>query len=327
MTTTRRVCRWLVATAVAASLAACGLPHHKSLEEVSKPGASLAVADLTLASYARERAAADQALDVDALGDLESGAVLDIDTSSFLVRRALGISARPFVLDESATVWAPSFRSYPLWFVAFTRLPEQQEQVALVFTRASSIDPWLVEAAPRLAGDTAPPFVALGADGTAARLARSSASNWSDGEVVKLDATPQQIVARYADVLTSAKSKHADEFVKDSFITQMREVRRAQPSKQVRFSQRWSASPVRYVLRLADGGALMFVTLRRVDRFEVRTGKSLNFAGSEAGAYLPNPIRHKARLDYRHQVLMVVPADDAPLVIGQYGGLVAAKGR
>ena len=51
------------------------------------------------------------------------------------------------------------------------------------------------------------------------------------------------------------------------------------------------------------------------------------FGGSEAGAYLPDPITDTAKLRYEHQVLMVVPAEGQPLVIGQYGGPVSAQGH
>ncbi len=319
--------RWLVGVAVASAVAGCALPHHKSLGDASKPGASSAVAQATLASYARDRAVSDATWDVKALASLETGAVLDIDQSSLVIRRALGITARPFALDDAVTVWAPRFDSYPLWFVAVARVQKQQEQIVCVFSRKSSTDPWLLEAAPRLAGDTETPGVGRAADATVARLLPGSPQTWSDGAAVTLTSPVQQIADDYADVLTSAKSEHVDEFVTDSFITQMRQIAKEQPTQGVRFEQRWTAGDVTYVLRLADGGALMFVTLKRVDRFEVRPGQTLKFAGSEAGAYLPDPIRRKARLDYEHQVLMVVPRDGKPLVIGQYGGLVGARGR
>jgi hypothetical protein len=107
----------------------------------------------------------------------------------------------------------------------------------------------------------------------------------------------------------------------------MRQIRKAQPRKGVTFDQEWKAEPVDYVLRLVDGGALMLVDLHRLDVFRVNQGNALKFGGSEAGAYLPDPITDVARLRYAHQVLMVVPAEGQPLVIGQYGGLVSAQGH
>ena len=107
----------------------------------------------------------------------------------------------------------------------------------------------------------------------------------------------------------------------------MRQIREAQPHQGVAFDQQWRAEPVDYVLRLADGGALMVVDLRRLDAFRVKKGNALKFNGTEAGVYLPDPITDVAKLRYAHQVLMVVPAEGQPLVIGQYGGLVSARGH
>lgn len=319
--------RRLAAVGLTFTLAGCALPHHKAVEQVSKAGATVAVADVALASYGRERAAAEATLDTGVLGDLEAGSMLAVDESSFAIRRALGISARPFVLDDAATIWAPRFTAYPLWFVALTRLPQQQQQAVLVFARESSTQPWLVEAGPRLAGDTEIPTVAQAADATVARYLKGTPDTWSDGAPVELKTPLQQVADDYADVLTHQQSPHAQEFVQDSFIAQMRQVGELQPDQGVRFDQHWTARPVHYALRLADGGALMFVTLRRIDSFEVQTGNALSFAGSEAGVYLPGKVRHQARLTYEHQVLMVVPGDGKPLVIGQFGGLVSARGH
>lgn len=311
---------------VALALGGCALPDHKEVGEISKPAATVPVADAALAAYAKDRAAAEQSLDVAALADIEGGALLDIDQSGFLIQEALGATSRPFEVDPAATVDASRFRSYPLWFVAVADLPQAQQQAAFVFTRASTTDPWIVRAAPRLAAETTVPNLALAEDGTAARLVGDTDPRWSDGVAVGLDRSPQQIADAYADVLTDKHSSHADEFVRDSFIQQMQEIRKAQPDAGVHFDQQWSARPVQYVLRLADGGALMFVDLKRVDNFDVRSGRALNFAGSEAEAYLPGKIKRHARLEYAHQVLMVVPAEGLPLVIGQYGGLVDASG-
>src|SRR6476659_9119738 len=140
-----------VCVLAALALSGCALPHHKADDaHPSKPSAGFAVADAALSSYARARAAADATLDGGVLADLEGGSLLHIDESSFTIRRALSISARPFVVDDAATIWASRFTAYPLWFVAVARLPEQQQQAVFVFTRASSTDPWVVESAPRL---------------------------------------------------------------------------------------------------------------------------------------------------------------------------------
>jgi hypothetical protein len=323
----RRVMRAAAVFTATALLAGCGVPHHRAVEDLSKPGASLTEADSVLGSYVERRTAAEQALDTSALADIEQGTVLDIDQSAFAIRGALGITGQPLEVGDSPTVWASRFDAYPLWFVTLATLPQDDQQVAYVFLRMSSISPWRVAAAPRLADSTTVPRLAVADDGTVARYVDGDEPHWSDGDAVELDASPQDVADDYADVLTHNKSAHADEFVHDSFIAQMRQIREAQPHEGVAFDQRWNAEPVDYVLRLADGGALMVVDLRRLDAFRVKKGNALKFNGTEAGVYLPDPITDVAKLRYAHQVLMVVPAKGQPLVIGQYGGLVSARGQ
>ena len=323
----RRAARVTAAATVTLLLAGCGVPHHRSVEDVSKPGATLTEADAALGSYVSLRNAAEQELDAAALADIEQGTMLDIDQSAFAIRGVLGIDGRPLDVGDTPTVWASRFDEYPLWFVALVTLPQEEQQAAYVFRRATSTSPWRVAAAPRLADSTKVPRVAEADDGTVARYVDGDPPRWSDGAAVDLDSSPQDIADAYADVLTDDGSPHADEFVEDSFIAQMRQIRKAQPRKGVTFDQQWKADPVDYVLRLADGGALMVVDLHRLDEFRVKQGKALKFGGSEAGAYLPDPITDTAKLRYEHQVLMVVPAEGQPLVIGQYGGLVSAQGH
>jgi hypothetical protein len=323
----RRAARVTAAATVTLLLAGCGVPHHRSVEDVSKPGATLTEADAVLGSYVSRRNAAEQDLGAGALADIEQGTMLDIDQSAFAIRGVLGIDGRPLVVGDNPTVWASRFDEYPLWFVALVTLPQEKQQAAYVFRRATSTSPWRVAAAPHLADSTKVPRVDEADDGTVARYVDGDPARWSDGASVDLDTSPQDIADAYADVLTDDGSPHADEFVEDSFIAQMRQIRKAQPRKGVTFDQEWKAEPVDYVLRLADGGALMLVDLHRLDIFRVNQGKALKFGGSEAGAYLPDPITDVARLRYAHQVLMVVPAEGQPLVIGQYGGLVSAQGH
>jgi hypothetical protein len=323
----RRLAPRLLATVLALGVAGCSWPHAKDLDDLGRRAATASSGGALMTSYARALSTAESTFDTGALTRIEAGSTLRVDQSAFTTRRTLGLAPRPFAVAGSATVWSSTFDSYPLWFVARVRLPQQEQQLVAVFSRASTIEPWRVVAAPRLAVSTTIPQVALAADGSAIRLADDPRPSWSDGTAVRLPETPLAIADNYADVLTSKDSPHADEFVKDSFITQMRSIRQAQPGSKVDFTQRWTASPVRYVLKLADGGALMFVTLHREDAFDVAKGSALSFEGSEAAGYISGPVRRHARLEYTHEVLMIVPAKGKPLGLGQYGGLVAAHGH
>jgi hypothetical protein len=173
--------------------------------------------------------------------------------------------------------------------------------------------------APRLASDTALPAVAV-EDGSATAVDGTDSDD-------RLPVSASTTVARYATVLADPESPYADDFEQDSFIAQMRQLEAAQPRDHIVFRQSWHADPVAYALRLADGGALIFADLRRVDSYRIVGKHQLGFAGSEAAAFLPEPVHHFARLVYEHEVLLLAPAGGKPVAIGQFGGLVSAAGR
>lgn len=261
------------------------------------------------------------------LAAVESAEVVDIDSTNSVVRARLRLPSDTWSLQAPTHVLAGRFDSYPLWFAAVAPVGQTGEQLVGVFRRAHSTSPWVLTAAPRLAADTQIPAAAQSADGSAVVYdAGIDRNRWSDGEPVE-PVTPDRLARRYASVLESPRSPYADDFVDDSFRTQMRRLAAAQPAGGVVFTQSWRPAPVRYGIRLTDGGALLFATLERVERFRVYGDARLSFAGLEAGAYLRTPIARSATVRYLHQVLLLAPARGRPLVVGQYGGLVAARGR
>ena len=97
----------------------------------------------------------------------------------------------------------------------------------------------------------------------------------------------------------------------------------------VRFAQSWSTKPVEYALGTADGGALVFATLVRVDRYRIDPGRAIDWPeGSEQEAFLSGRLYSTGVLRYFHQVLMYVPpsSSELPFVLGQYGGVVEGVG-
>jgi hypothetical protein len=301
-------------------VAGCGVvPHDRSASAPLKVAARPAEAASALARYAGVRAESAKTADVGHLADAEAGSLLSIESTTYYASRAAGVTPGAAAVGPPTDVWSGAFTEYPLWFATVAASKAEQTQVALVFARRSSTEPWRAVMAPRLAADTAVPDLQQGADGSTVGL--SSA-------VVRGLATPLTTIARrYVDVLEDPTSRFADQFEKDSFITQMRQLAQAQPREHIVFRQTWAADPVRYAFRLADGGALMFVDLRRTDAYRIRGKHALGFAGSEAAAFLPEPVRHRARLVYEHEVLLLVPAAGKALAIGQFGGLVGASGR
>lgn len=311
---------WTVVASIAASamLTSCGgLPRHKDAD-TSERAASTSAASNVVSHFNRLRALADANLDAAALGDIEDGSVLAVDTGTYALRRALSVPGQQVELSALSTVLAGSFDSYPLWFVAVATIESEGTQVAAVFERSTSTSPWLLTMAPRLAADTEIPAADKLDDGSVALLTGKAVGD--------LSASPDELVRRYADVLEDPSSRFAAQFEADSFLTQMRAGVESQPREGVDFSQEWRAEPVAYAVRLAAGGALVFASLRRVDRYDVVGDKALQFGDSEAGAILTEPIRRSATLTYVHDVLLYVPDGGLALAIGQFGGLVDATG-
>lgn len=305
-------------------LGSCAMVQSKD-GDLSKPAVSLTAAGQVVSHYNRVRDRVDTKIDLAALGDIEGGDLLEIDRGLLYLRRELGVGATPMRLGSTPDVFVGGFDKYPLWFVVVAKLSKQDEQVAAVFVRATSTSPWLMTEAPRLAGSTELPLLASDDEGEVVRYDDTS-SRWSDGEPTGLRATPQELVDSYATVLQQPGSPQRADFVEDSFLSQMWELSAAQPSRDVSFDQTWGARPVKHVLRLSDGGALVFATLTHTDDYQVERGKSLDFGGLEAAAYFPLPIEDRATLTYKHQVLLLVPAKGKPFVIGQHAGLIDATG-
>jgi len=310
-----------VATMVSA--AGCSVVDRDVPETAGKPAIRAAEAASLVEQYDIARSRADASLDADQLAELEAGALLRIDRGLYFQQRELGLATTPVQLDQTTSLIAGSFEEYPLWFVTVNKLVDSQEQVAAVFVRRTSTAPWLVTEAPRLAQSTELGRPEVASDGSAI-VFDPVTGRWSDGTTVERGFA-QQLIDDYAAMLTDPGAPGAEQFAADSFVEQMRQLAQAQPGG-VDFRQQWQADTVRHVVRLSDGGVLIFATLVRTDQYTVQPRSSLDFAELPASAYLPKPLRASARLDYRHQVLMLVPSSGKPLVIGQHGGLIGAAG-
>jgi hypothetical protein len=93
-------------------------------------------------------------------------------------------------------------------------------------------------------------------------------------------------------------------------------------------TQDWAAEKVVHALRTDDGGALVFLTLLRLDTYQVQPGVTVSWpAGSPQEAFLAEGISSSGKLRYYHQVLLYLPGGDKePRALGQYGGVVGADG-
>ena len=301
-------------------LAACTVPQKRASTDVSTVPVTRDQVERILERYASVRATAGRLLDAKPLSTVEAEGVLAIDTGSFEVaqrlEQAAGESAGP--VGEVVQVATPRFARYPLWFMVETRDPSDEVNRVQVFERSSAVDPWLLVASPETVLSTELPELRR-RDGVALRVPPDSDTGMST--------SPQAAADAYAATLADADAEEAGTIEQDDFVEQMRAAARTNAAlEDVTFSQEWSAQEVSHVLRTSDGGALVFATLERVDRYEVGDGKRVQWPpGSPQSALLEAGLSSVGSLTYLHQVLILVPGGEAkPRVIGQFGGVTEA---
>ncbi|KQO38711.1 MULTISPECIES: hypothetical protein [unclassified Aeromicrobium] len=318
----RRSSRLLVALVCALLvLAACGLPRERGDAPPSTVPVDAGEVDAVLARYEKVRDTAAELLDPKPLSTVESGAVLAIDTGSFEVAqrlaRAVGGDSASNDVVRLAT---PRFTAYPLWFMVEVQDRAAEVNRVQIFERASAVDPWFLVASPETLLTTQLPDLRE-RDGVQLVVPPDSATGMS--------MSPQEAADRYAAVLADPASPAASSLEQDDFIEQMRAAAERNASlEDVSFTQTWSAQEVRHVLRTADGGALVFATLERVDSYEVGEGVRVTWPDdSPQKALLESGLSSSGSLRYLHQVLVSIPGGSGkPRVIGQYGGVVEAQG-
>jgi hypothetical protein len=301
----------------------CSFPHPKDSHGVTKVAATDAEAEAIYDRYRQARRNALDLLDEDPLTAVESGAVLAIDSGALQVARRLLMSETPDDTQDLRIldVYAPRLDSYPMWFVVVVEDGVRDLIKVQIFQRESSIAAWHLVASPEALPTTELPAFELDGDGVLASVEPDEESG--------LAMSPQAAVDAYADALNEPAPTPDSEVQEDSFVSQMRDVAGQQRQIEgVGFSQQWSPRPVEYAVRASDGGALVFGTLSRLDRYEIAEGRYIDWPeGSEQKAFLSGRLYSSGELRYFHQILAYVPPDDGePLVLGHYGGVVDGIG-
>lgn len=297
----------------------CSRPHERSELRLDKEAARTAEVDRVFERYQTVRNAAIKLLDPKPLSTVESDAVFDIDAGSFEVSQRLAEKQKQNTAAIDVTkVLTPRFSKYPLWFLAVVRDRTKGVNRIQIFERAAAADPWLLVASPETVAETTLPELRM----TGAGVLPVKPDNGKG-----MSMSGQDAASAYAKALMDPASPEAESIVNDSFIRQMRDVTAANAGlKGVTFSQAWNAESVRFELRTADGGALVFVTLLRYDTYKVKPGLTVSWpAGTPQQAFLSSGISGAGTLQYKHQLLLYIPGgDEKPRAIGQYGGVVAA---
>ena len=306
---------------VAVLLSGCAvIPSHRDDITVEKKAAAEADVEAIFDRYRSVRSAAIGLLDPKPLSTVESGPVLAIDSGSFEVSQRLATTQD----DESAQlvvsdVQTPAFGKYPLWFMATAYDPVAKVNRIQIFQRDSAVDPWLLVSAPQTVVSTLLP--PLRHDGNGAALAVPPATGTG------MAMSPQKAAAAYAQALGSDSASSV--VAQDDFIRQMRDAYDANSALEgVNVTQTWAAEKVEHALRTDDGGALVWVTLLRLDTYDVQPGSTVTWPpGSPQEAFLADGISSTGKLRYYHQVLLYLPGGQKPpRALGQYGGVVGADG-
>lgn len=315
----RRAIAWVGALAV---LMGCGVvPQPRRNVEMEQAIDKSDVAEI-LDHYRDVRNTAIGLLDAKPLSIVEGGPMLAIDSGSFEVSQRL---SRTESEDERelqvTTIEAPSFSKYPLWFMVTAFDPAARVDVVQIFERRTPVDPWLLVAAPQTVPSTRVPSVRHDGDGHAIRV---SATNGKGMEM-----SPQQAANAYSRTLGSM-SDTAGDVERDDFIRKMRSAFvQANSLEGVSVTQTWAAEKVDHALRTKDGGALVWVTLLRLDKYTVQPGIKVSWPwGSAQQAFLADGISNTGKLRYYHQVLLYLPGGkEKPRALGQYGGVISADAQ
>lgn len=314
----RRVSALVVAALLLSACAA--IPAERNDLTPQKRAAVEADVDAIFDRYRAVRSAAIGLLDPKPLSTVEGGPVLAIDSGSFEVAQRLATKqdqeSQQLVISDVQT---PSFSKYPLWFMATAYDPAAKVNRIQIFQRESAVDPWLLVASPQTIVSTQLPELRHAGDGSALAVAPSSSTGMAS--------SPQGAAKAYAQALGSTTP--SAEVEQDDFIRQMRDAFDANSALEgVTVAQDWAAEPVDHALRTDDGGALVFVTLLRLDTYTAQPGTTVSWpAGSPQEAFLADGISSSGKLRYYHQVLLYLPGGEKrPRALGQYGGVVGADG-
>ncbi|MDN5853040.1 MAG: hypothetical protein L0K86_09370 [Actinomycetia bacterium] len=307
-------------------LAACGLPTRKEPETPVKTAVTRSEATSVFDRYLDVRATAYKLLNPSLLTAVEVGPVLQIDAGAITLHKLLDTLAPRNAVSSTdirmTEMYAPRFHEYPLWFVAVVSDDDRGLTRVQVFARASSALPWTLVASPEvLSADVIP---TLGFD------SHDSLEVLPVDRESGLGVTPQEVATTYAEALQDPDSSAAAEIGEDAFVDQVRSAdAEISALKGVTYEQTWKPHDVKYAVRTADGGALVFATFTRKENYKVKDGVTVDWPdGSPQKAFLGGNLHAHGKLRYYHQVLLYVPPSGKgkPRAIGQYGGIVDGEG-
>ena len=313
----------VVATVALASTAGCAIPSGVA-GEPTKLAASGSQATEIVERWAVRRAEALRQLDAAPLVSVEAAETLAVDRGAFQVARRLLVEGPQQIRQDLRleAALSPRLTAYPLWFLAVVEDGERDVSKLQVHRRADAAGPWQLVAQAEVLPQTQLPELAMDETGAILPLAGDDTTG--------LAVSPQEVAQAYVGLLADPSTGGDEAVLVDSFVQQMRSITETQSSiDRVRFRQGWSARDVQWAARTGDGGALVFATMVRTDRYRLRPGTAIDWPeGSEQEAFLSGRAYSEATLRYLHQVLLYLPpaGGGQARAVGQYGGVVSGTG-
>lgn len=314
--------RLVLLLALAFALSACGsVPRPRGEVEVKQAADAGDVGEI-LEHYREVRNASLSLLNPNPLSVVEGGAMLAIDTGLFEVAQRLSRTQNEEGRQlKVRSIETPSLTKYPLWFMVWAYDPAAKVDVAQIFERTTPVDPWLLVAGPQMLSTTQLPGLRHDGDG------RAVAVDAANGKGMEM--SPEQAAAAYSKALSSATGKNPP-VAPDDFISRMRtSFEQVNALDGVTMTQSWAPEKVRHALRTDDGGAIVWVTLLRLDTYTVDPGITVKWPeGSPQQAFLKSGISGRGKLRHYYQVLLRLPGGGGePQALGQYGGVISGESQ
>jgi hypothetical protein len=293
-----------VLTALTLSLSACGTSH------AAPPALSKSQAERVLANYQSVNNRANSALDGNLLATIETGAQLEMDRATYLLRRAKNDKYSAFGYT-APTYYIPRQTGYPRWFAVDTTSGRSRH--ALLFVQDRSGGPWLLAADPLSAAPLS--GVALDKDGYATAVAPDD----TDGALA-----PGKVAGVHAAALTTgAAGMAAGPYTsqsRDALVKVQTGLRR----RGVTLTSVFTPDRQRtFALRASGGGALVWYVLRQSEKYDMSRAGAVSGGGDLTGLVNGRIGRHLDTVALT-QYLARVPDSGAPQVIGSYRKAISA---
>lgn len=279
---------------------------------------TMAQARQVLAGYTSANNAANARRSDMALAAIETGSSYAVDAGIYRVQRAENAAPYPAFAPQRAQYYIPRETAYPRWFVAGVTnaalaAPEKATGTEyLLFTQAAPGAPWKNAIEPYLvAGATAPPVVALGADGLATPVTAATPL-----------AVPQSQIAQ----VTASSLDGAGPLPNPGNLADLMDRgfwQRKLPASSVTDSHAPAGGGV-YGLRTADGGALLFYTGAAELTLTAPAGEVMHL--TVPGYYSPGRALTRAGIGYLEQFASYdpPPGGSGLRVVADYSGITSA---